>query len=228
MCTLTWEVFPRGYELHFNRDESRSRPRASLPEIHTRGSQQIYPTDTLGGTWISVNQAGVALCLLNNYLATNYHQGSISRGLLVKELSVIQNRNEAKRLFETIDLTNYSPFDLYVFVPNESPLRFSWCGNELFSSEPEEAFASSSGFDTLAVIKGRREQFLAFNGTDLAGFHRSHVPERSSFSVCMHRSDAMTQSYSRIRVTDRICEFWYTDGPPCESPVQGPWAIDRV
>lgn len=229
MCTLTWEIFSGGYELHFNRDESRARKKADLPELYIRsGVSIIAPRDPeAGGTWISLNQAGVSLCLLNNYDAARHIKAKTSRGILVSSLSVAQDITEVQNLFESLDLTQYSAFDLFAFSPNQNPLQISWDGAISSKQQPTKSFASSSGFDTREVITGRHEQYLKKGSQPLADFHSSHSPSRSAYSVCMHRPDAKTQSYSRIRADQSQCDFWYSDGPPCEARLNEPLSIPR-
>lgn len=229
MCTLTWEIFSGGYELHFNRDESRARPKADLPELNIRsGVSIIAPRDPeAGGTWISVNQAGISLCLLNNYDAARHIKAKTSRGILVSSLSIAQDIAEVQKLFAPLDLTQYSAFDLFVFSPDQNPLQISWDGATCSKKQTTTSFASSSGFDTQEVIAGRNEQYLTKDSQPFADFHRSHSPSRSAYSVCMHRPDAKTQSYSRIRVNQSQCDFWYSDGPPCEARLNEPLSILR-
>ena len=40
-------------------------------------------------------------------------------------------------------------------------------------------------------------------------FHRSHLPDRGPYSVCMHRDDAATVSLSTVKVTRDTIEFIY-------------------
>lgn len=55
----------------FNRDEQKSRALALAPAIYDRqGVSVMMPLDPQGqGSWISLNQFGLSLCLLNNYQA---------------------------------------------------------------------------------------------------------------------------------------------------------------
>lgn len=229
MCTLTWEILPGGYELHFNRDESRLRAKAIPPEISIKSKTSvIMPRDPeAGGTWISLNEYGVGLCLLNNYQAERTHPGSLSRGLLVNAISLSSSTLEATRLMADQDVSAYSPFDLLIFSPDEQTLRISWNGHKLTRSSPTDPFLSSSGFDTETVIAGRKAQFQQFANPVLADFHQSHIPARSAYSVCMHRDDAQTLSYSKLRVDRDLCSFWYADGPPCSADLQAPLTLNR-
>ncbi|MDQ7087908.1 MAG: NRDE family protein [Acidobacteriota bacterium] len=88
MCTLSWLFFGGGYELHFNRDESRARREAAPPRVVSGGDCSfVAPVDgEAGGTWIAVNAAGIGLALLNRYDREG-RSGERSRGLLVAELA---------------------------------------------------------------------------------------------------------------------------------------------
>ena len=67
MCTVTWTRRPDGYSVFFNRDELRSRKEALPPRVHDDGTvSYVAPEDgDFGGTWLSVNGAGVTIGLLN-------------------------------------------------------------------------------------------------------------------------------------------------------------------
>ena len=147
---------------------------------------------------------------------------------MVQALSEAQDIEEVRSLFASLNVTEYSPFDLFVFSPSQSTLQLSWDGNIFSEKTTSEPFASSSGFDPIAVIASRHRQYLDRGKLSLADFHRSHSPSRSAYSVCTHRSDAKTQSYTRIRVDDARCDFWYSDGSPCEAQLSEPISIPRL
>ncbi|MEW6210369.1 MAG: NRDE family protein [Acidobacteriota bacterium] len=77
MCTISWLRRDDGFDLMCNRDERHSRKRAFAPAMdRLRGVSFISPKDgDHGGTWIGVNQFGVALCLLNRYEAEKTCRG---------------------------------------------------------------------------------------------------------------------------------------------------------
>lgn len=58
-----------GFRVAFNRDESRRRPAGLPPVARVYGPRRaLHPVDPVsGGTWIGVNDAGLALALLNVY-----------------------------------------------------------------------------------------------------------------------------------------------------------------
>ena len=66
MCTVSWLPEPGGFTLCFNRDERRTRGAALPPESRRAGGRAFlapYDSDH-GGTWLAVNDAGLALGLL--------------------------------------------------------------------------------------------------------------------------------------------------------------------
>jgi len=45
--------------------------------------------------------------------------------------------------------------------------------------------------------------------------HASHAPEIGPYSICMHRNDAATVSYTEVVVSRRITRMRYQSGSPC-------------
>src|ERR1041384_8245608 len=67
VCTVSWVHQPGGYHLLCNRDEKRTRGAAFAPQVLERGGvRYIAPIDSeCGGTWLSANEFGLSVCLLN-------------------------------------------------------------------------------------------------------------------------------------------------------------------
>jgi len=222
MCTVSWQFNASGYHLFFNRDELNSRQPALPPEIQQhKNARVITPTDTdAGGTWISVNEHGLTLCLLNNYAAQTQIKDKawISRGKLVLDLSHATDANSLLALFNTIKLNRYRPFDLLILSLNGHTHQLSWDGSELQLITNPDMPLTSSSFQTKAVINSRTQQFhqiTDLTDSQLRIYHASHSPERGAFSVCMHRDNGQTVSFSHIRVNQAQVRFDYYDGPPC-------------
>jgi hypothetical protein len=51
----------------------------------------------------------------------------------------------------------------------------------------------------------------------LRGLHASHSPVRGSFSICVHRPDAVTVSYTEVVFTGRDLAMRYHAGHPCQA-----------
>ena len=50
----------------------------------------------------------------------------------------------------------------------------------------------------------------------LRRFHQSHRPERGPYSVCMHRADAATVSYTEIGVEGDLATLRHSQGALCQ------------
>jgi len=238
MCTLTWFVKDNGYELFFNRDEHTSRKRADLPTVQQRNKVAfISPTDTdAGGTWISSNQFGVTVCLLNHYqfeqIAT--YKSWISRGEIVKKFATIANLHAAQQYFEQLELHDYRAFRMFVIDCLGNNRLFVWDGHKARTEVDVSSPKSSSSVDASNVKKARKLLFnrLGLEGSkssdDFLKYHVGHLPDKSQNSVCMHRDDANTVSLSYVAVDSTAVKFSYTDGQPCQSVLQVPLMIERT
>jgi len=227
VCTCSWLIRPTGFELFFNRDEARTRGEASGPEPGERdGVRYLAPRDAdAGGTWIGVNEHGLALCLLNAWhLGGPRPAGEYrSRGLLVRELLVERSVTSVREALRRVEVVRYRGFSLAAFATGAPPVRFDWDGERLEEREARQPLSSSS-FDA-AGAEEARGKLLASLGQEgardraqLLAFHRSHAPERGPLSPCMHRPDARTVSSSHLVVECDAVRFAYAAGPPCRSP----------
>jgi len=224
MCTVTWIHEDGGYQLFCNRDEKVTRRQATPPSVTVReGVRFLAPVDgDFGGTWIATNELGVSLCLLNG---GNAHgaMAARSRGLLVLDLIPLPSIAAICAFVQAADLSAYAPFTLAALEPGKSAAVVEWNGSRTtirYRAEPHFMLTSSS-FDTEEVTRNRAEEYarLINAGVDanrLVAFHQSHQPARSAYSVCMHRHDAETVSFSRIRVAHGQTDFFYSPGAPCE------------
>lgn len=228
MCTVSWAHQSEGFDLMCNRDERHTRGRASAPVVsESRGVRFIAPADgDHGGTWIGVNQFGVALCLLNRYedQADGEACSYTSRGLLVKNLMDSYSRIEAQSRVEGIDLRQFQPFTLAAFEPGENCLLIEWTGRELFAGDGESAMPLvSSSFDQAGARNARKRLFERLarvwdsrvDARLLRNFHQSHAPARGPYSPCMHRDDARTVSFSYVKVAADSIQFFYLADSPC-------------
>ncbi len=225
MCTLTWIGSAGRWEIFFNRDEQRTRPPGLAPALEQRaGVSWLAPRDPLGGgTWISVNHHGLVLALMNGAQEPK-PSSQRSRGLLVDALASCGSMQEVRRHLSDGPLECYAPFVLVIFDSGELPLSASWNGLGLDLRHVAEADLplSSSSTDPEGARLARRRTFLdslARNrklDTDfLTDFHASHSPEPSARSTCMHREDAQTVSFTRVRVRADVVEMGHSAGPLC-------------
>lgn len=232
MCTASWRFTSDGFELFFNRDESVRRGKARAPELADFGGLRgIAPTDVdAGGTWLGVNERGLALALLNAWDLRVDPREPRSRGLLVRDLLAAPGADEALTRLAREDLVRYRGFTLLVLAPGGTAGVRHWDGHALAAAPAERPLASSS----LDGGRARRERSalyarLTSGGAEpehatLEHFHASHEPERGPWSPCMHRVEAATVSASQVRVGAREVALRYADGPPCERPF-GSWLV---
>lgn len=215
MCTLSW--LRDGNDLHvfFNRDESRLREKAIPPAVDPEVTA-VYPRDPEGsGTWISGTRESV-LCLLNNYQAAARTSASrrLSRGHVI--LRLLQQGIEPG--IDGLPLERMAPFFVCEIPLEPTGERcWSWDGRTLeLVALPNPCI--SSGVELAKVIRSRRACFASEDRVaDRLRIHASHIPEASAYSVCMHRDDAHTVSFSHLHLSDRGLRFDYTDRAPCKT-----------
>lgn len=222
MCSLSWVPDAGAYTVFFNRDERRTRLPGSLPVVHDGDVAYLAPGDgDFGGTWIGVNDRGVTIALLNRYDESPHEPVGtvISRGLLVRELLDARTLSDAHHRLTTHDLTRYRTFTLGLFGPDRPALILPWDGRTLglephtsagllgTSSSADQAGAEAVRRALFAEVKPHRDAYEAL--------HRDHRPARGAYSVCMHRDDAETVSFTRIDVSLRAVQMTYIAGAPC-------------
>lgn len=228
MCTLTFVPTEDGYLAGMNRDELFSRPRALPPKIYVKGAMEmVYPREPSGGTWIACNSQGNLLALLNWNGSESHNLGEKrrTRGLVTPQLIGLPDLSTTDSHFQQMILDGLFPFRLIgVFRSEKVVNEWSWDGTAkkfLRLSWARKHWFSSSLSDSLAE-KERRRACEAVAGGPVAGsnswlrrLHRSHVPGAGPFSVCVHRQDAATVSYTEVRCGGTQISMDYLDGNPC-------------
>src|SRR5262245_38786840 len=241
MCTVTLVPLSgtamtaaAAFRLACNRDEARTRLPALPPRLVAYGGRRaIHPLDgDRGGTWVAVNDAGLALALLNRYVGEAAAAGAAttsprpSRGEILPLLLPAASVDEALARAAAIDLSPYAPFRA-VLVDGREVGDLAWDGTRRgeqsaqWSGDP--LLFTSSGLGDERVTAPRRELFQAMVASGPSSeyasrqdlFHRHSWPDRPHLSVCMRRADACTVSHAVIEVlpgdTARLA---YQDGPP--------------
>jgi hypothetical protein len=230
MCTLTVVPLSGGrVRLAFNRDEQRTRAPGLPPERRRYGVREaVLPTDPVsGGTWLAVNDAGLALAVLN---ANPKDAGRElarrrSRGELVP--SLLECATPAAALGElerTVRYSDFAPFRL-VMVGCGIGADVLWDGrqpmvmNRLVGSTP--LLFTSSGLGDHVVEGVRRELFDELfagpaDGWEAAqdAFHLRRWPDRPHLSVNMERTDARTVSHAVIELDPAVATFAYHPDAP--------------
>jgi hypothetical protein len=228
MCTLTFVPTDDGYLVGMNRDELFIRPAALPPKLfERRGIEMVYPREPSDGTWIVCNGRGNLLGLLNwnRSESRNLGEKPRTRGLVIPELLGMTDSSTTDTHFQQMNLDGLFSFRLVgVFltekVINEwrwdgttrQILRLSWARKHWFSSSLSDSYAEKERGRTCAAAAG--EPAAGSEGW-LRGLHRSHLPAPGPFSVCVHRPDAATVSYTEVRCGGAQISMDYLDGNPC-------------
>jgi hypothetical protein len=231
MCTVTLVPYKdsgsAGVRIGCNRDESITRPRALLPQILPFGPRfAILPIDpSSGGTWIAVNDAGLAFVLLNrNELPQEIRPELMSRGSIVPCLLHSDDLPSALALARDLNGDCFAPFKLIVSNRHEfavikggqEPTRITDHG---LLAQP--VMFTSSGLGDHLVQGPRRELFETWfrHGSSQSrqiAFHQHSWPEQKHLSVCMRRQDARTVSFSLVDVGRDNAELTYYPRAPDE------------
>jgi hypothetical protein len=228
MCTVTFAPNKKGYALAMNRDELLTRVTAKPPARKMiKGCLVIAPSEPGGGTWISVNGRGICLTLINWYaIAAHVRDHSLSRGEVIKAARTADSRKFVDDVLDKLPLQRINPFRLIGFFPGTKKItEWQWNLRQLVSKNHQWDLRQwvSSGFDEATAQRVRattfREAQQQSDASSLAWLrrlHRSHLPAVGPFSICMHRTDAATLSYTEVVVALSQATMSYQSGAPCE------------
>jgi transport and Golgi organization protein 2 len=228
MCTLTSIPKPQGYLLGMNRDERLTRELALAPSATTAsGWPAVYPRENGGGTWIGSNSAGITFAVLNQNPGPGSPVKERSRGGVIPALLGSGRLPEAMRRLQRMDLRGMLPFLLAGIFPSEQSisqcrwdgcelqfLRVGWDVRHWFSSGISDEMARKVRGGTCHEAWRRRD---ASSAEWLRCLHASHSPVRGSFSICMHRPDASTVSYTEVAFDGVELTMRYHAGHPCQA-----------
>ena len=227
MCTVSFVPKSHGFYLAMNRDEKWDRFAALAPAIvETESHRAVFPREPTGGTWISANDVGICLVLINwHRIQRKPNNDTLSRGLVVRELAGKSSADEIATSVKKLPLRRLRPFRLIVIAPDQMRVA-EWRWNLHRLTRRNHAWQRqhwfSSGFDEHRAEVERAKICASANvkATDrtlkrLRKLHRSHAPKRGPFSICMHRADAATVSYTEVSVTNNSASMRYASGPPC-------------
>jgi len=211
-----------------SRDESHGRAAAQPPtSCVINGRRVLMPIDpSSGGTWVAVNDAGLALTLLNYNLPDPPAGRTRSRGEVIPSLMGCATAKEVLDLLPSIDAHEMMPFRLVLcdghgvfFWRSTEPamLTEGVIGVPFWSPE----MFTSSGLGDHLVEPPRRALFDGWFGSDPAvyearqlAFHQHRWDDRPHLSVAMSREDARTVSYTTVEVTpDAVTMRYHPDRP---------------
>jgi hypothetical protein len=225
MCTVSAIALSEGgFRLACNRDELNIRPTAQPPVLRTCGQRRaIFPVDPVSdGTWIAVNDAGLALALLNynprQKLDAHELARRQSRGCVIPSLLHCSDVAEGIEYTRKIDPTRLPQFRLVIVDGNDwaevvsNGWELSRTGGP-FDGVP--LLFTSSGLGDELVEHPRRQLFDRMIRTADAcpqrqdAFHAHQWPQRPHLSVMMHRADARTVSKTVVNVGQDIARLVY-------------------
>lgn len=227
MCTFSFIPTKDGYHAAMNRDERLTRCRALPPSSFRSGDLlSIYPFEEGGGTWIACNQHGITLALLNwNLAASNTHTKQRSRGTLIPQLIGKSTLDKVTGALGKLNFDGLLPFRLVGVFQNHQQIReWRWDGISLsalpFPWKPQHWFSSGASDEMAERLRGETcrvawEDQGAGSLPWLRTLHSSHGDTAGPFSLCAHREDAGTVSYSEIVFDGNGTTFRYIDGSPC-------------
>jgi len=213
MCTVSLIPIAGGCRLVCNRDEQHDRPIALSPiELRFGSRAGTMPVDPRsGGTWVGVNDAGVAACLLNRYplQRSSGRATRTTRGTIVPRVLECDAIDEAVACVNALDVGAFDPFRL-VIVEGHDLALLSTDGAQVTVARGRVAsplmFTASARGDFLVEQPRRRlfDYLLANRNLWMAAqaaFHAHQWPTRRDVSVLMERADARTVSRTTIDLT---------------------------
>lgn len=225
MCTVSVVPTEAGFRVVCNRDEQRARPVAQPPTVHHFGrTAGVWPGDPLsGGTWIGVNDAGLAMVVLNRPSTQPRpgRQRGLSRGTIIPGLLRLTTAESAIDAVGDLPLDRFDPFTL-VIVQGDVVCSVTSSEGALTSQvqmfTKPVMFTSSSLGEEIAdgPRRGLFARLVERTGSPLYGqraFHRHRWPHMPEISVLMSRRDAATVSRTLLDVGRRGIRVHYTPIP---------------
>lgn len=230
MCTVTLRCGREGLLLTMNRDERVDRAPEEMPRrIPGDGDRPswIAPFDgATGGTWIGVNDRGVAACLLNGYAegdaALRGRPGVPSRGSIVPRFLEDQDGAGPARVRATLDFSAYPSFTLLVVsAAGGEVVRWRHGGGiERETIDPGWTLLTSSSWNEPEVAAFRRRAFDLWRETGeetrggLPRFQIETAPGDERSSPFMTRTESATRSVTQVRVGahDARLRWWPRHG----------------
>ena len=221
-----------------NRDEALTRGPEVPPKRHVDGGVVwLAPHDSdRGGTWMGVNQFGVAACLLNAYrpdedLRPDPNNPLPSRGEIVPNVLRRGSAESVGAFLESeFDPSRFPSFTLLVATLDHAN-SYEWFrdGGWTIRELPTPwHMQTSSGWDTTDVTAWRSGRFKAWldGGSPMVEsaptFHFLLEPGAEERSPLMKRSWSATRSVTQVSVDaesrDVVMRYWADPSPGGGSP----------
>jgi hypothetical protein len=228
MCTVTFVPRHDGYLLAMNRDEKITRGRAAPPTVVEIGPMRaLYPRDVQGGTWIAASSCGIAFALLNWNDAGVVQPNPRSRGCVIPALIACRSLRHVEATLNRFDLRGILPFRLAGLFPSENQIvEWRWDQDSLICERfawDSRQWCSSSLSDAQATMRRGLARVRAQHADDVNSFtwlrrlHAYHDQENPPFSICVHRQEVETVSYTELLCTPHRVQSNYRGGSPCGS-----------
>ena len=131
-------------------------------------------------------------------------------------------------MFADLPLAKINPFRLVAASFEERRLcEWRWDGERLTCSRYgwKRKHWFSSGYDEALGNKKRSavvREAAKPTPTGMRKLHQSHLPAEGPFSICMHRKDAKTVSYTEIVAIRSDVTMRYAAGSPCTGKLGAP------
>jgi hypothetical protein len=242
MCTLTVVTNTKTYRMAMNRDEKITLSAGLPPEIHEFDpARAIYPTDGNGGTWFAVNEYGITLGLLNwNDVAARVigPPKTRSRGRVIPGLIGSQSLADMHDVIRLSTFGGMLPFRMVGVFPFEQQIwEWRWdatqLGVQVHGWKSQHWFSSSVSDKQAERLRGTvcgsaERESDAGSVSWLRRLHGSHTGGPGPFSLCVHREDVKTLSYSEIVVTPGHVQMGHFCGSPCTMAQIHPIEIERA
>jgi hypothetical protein len=228
VCTLSFNPSNRDFLVAMNRDELHSRQMALPPRIFdVDGVKVAYPREPSGGTWIACSEDGNLVALLNWHASPPEKQieHPQTRGSLIPSLITAPTAAEVTARLANLHLTTILPFRLVgIFRSRPEVREWRWNGTNIatvdhpwarrhwFSSSISDARAAE---ERLRAVDSTASPSSRLDEAWFRNLHSSHSPVPGPFSVCVHRPDASTVSYTMVRCTNGSISMGYLGGSPC-------------
>jgi hypothetical protein len=216
MCTVTLRCGAGSLLLTMNRDERFERAPESAPRLipgEPGRASWLAPFDSAsGGTWIGVNERGVASCVLNGYEPLDEtlpgDPAVPSRGSIIPRILEEQDGVGPARLPGALDFSAYPSFTLLVAAQDGGEI-VRWrrgAGLSREAIQPGWTFLTSSSWNEPEVALWRSRAFDAWRA---AGEPESHglptlhlVAEAGDEARApfMTRERSATRSITQVRV----------------------------
>jgi len=193
VCTVGWAHQTHGYHLLCNRDERRTRETASAPRVVERGGvRYIAPVDSDGGgTWLSADEFGISVCLLNGGASVEPSGIRRAAGYIAARVSLRSIRGRVCPPAQASGPQPFAPFSIVILEPGRSAILSEWNGLELIVDPAGDRHMplTSSSYGAAGVRRARLNEFARLIGVTrpidpalLCCFHSSHGTGPDAYS----------------------------------------------